>query len=162
MSLWDEIGAEIDALAKARGGPFQLYKPVLRIELYEHDDDVEVKVGRAKGASDVDLASVEVGRCKSLDEVVIRSASMSGRPYQECLLEALRNARKKAEVEVHEIPVESTRPPEERVAHALMHGARLDRGERISNVRIDRVEETPEGVRLETDLGSFVMKVSRA
>lgn len=77
MSVWDEIGAEIDAIAKTDGGPCGLYKPVLRIEIYEHDDEVRV----------------ELGRCKSMDEIVATRSALGGKTYPEALLETLRELR---------------------------------------------------------------------
>ena len=80
MSTWDQIGAALEQLANAGGGKLQLYKPVVRIEVYGHDDQV----------------SVEVGRCKSMDEVVIEVEVMNGRPWPEALLVALTAANAKA------------------------------------------------------------------
>lgn len=82
MSTWDEIGAKLHTLATTSGGLHALYKPVVRIEIYEHDDEV----------------TVEVGRCKGMDEIVIRKGALDGRAYPEALLamldEALREAQK--------------------------------------------------------------------
>lgn len=79
-SLWDQIGTELEALANASGGKHKLYKPVIRIEVYEHDDQVDV----------------EVDRCKGNNGVVIQKGAMSG-SWQEGLLRSLREARVEAE-----------------------------------------------------------------
>ena len=46
MTLWDEIGAEIEAISLARGGPSNVYQPML-IEYYEHDNEVRVQLDSA-------------------------------------------------------------------------------------------------------------------
>lgn len=53
MSKWDEVGAALIDLATIRGGPKDVYKPVVRIEYYEHDECVRVEVGRCKGMETV-------------------------------------------------------------------------------------------------------------
>lgn len=55
-----------------RGGPHNLYKPVVRIEWYEWDGN----------------AFVEVGRCKGMEEVVAK-ASRSGLNAEAVISEAL-------------------------------------------------------------------------
>lgn len=82
-SLWDLIGHEFQALATARGGKHQLYKPAIRIEVYEHDDCV----------------TLEVGRCKGMEEIVIQKDSIS-ESYPLAILRLLREARTEAEKQV--------------------------------------------------------------
>ena len=53
MSTWDEVGRELYELATLRGGPRDIYKPVIRIEYYEHDDCLRVEVGRCKGMENI-------------------------------------------------------------------------------------------------------------
>lgn len=61
-NLWLRIGKDLQRLATLRGGPLDLYKPFIRIEIFEHDDYVHV----------------QVGRCKSLDELVFSRSSVEG------------------------------------------------------------------------------------
>lgn len=58
-SKWDEVGALFQEISTLRGGPEKLYKPVVRIEYYEHDGIVNVAVGRCKGMDDI-AASAQV------------------------------------------------------------------------------------------------------
>lgn len=77
MSTWDEVGAALEELATIRGGPHKLYKPVVRVEYYEHDE----------------VVTVEVGRCKGMEEVVIRKSVTSAQEsVDDCLLVALKAA----------------------------------------------------------------------
>lgn len=43
----------VDAVGKFRGGPNNLYKPVVRVEWYEHDGIATVVIGRCKGLEDI-------------------------------------------------------------------------------------------------------------
>ncbi len=62
---------------------------------------------------------------------------------------------------IHEIPREHHGPLEAAVAHALMHGARLDRGELLGGVRFERIEDVmPGAFAIETDLGWFRVTVT--
>lgn len=81
MTLWDEVGKAFEELALLRGGPRDLYKPVIRIEYYEHDGCV----------------TVQVGRCKSMDEIVVdeRHESGGGDPMPADILACLKKAREK-------------------------------------------------------------------
>lgn len=49
----------VKKLGEFRGGPHNIYKPVIRLEYYEHDGIANVSVGRCKGMEDV-VADAEV------------------------------------------------------------------------------------------------------
>lgn len=80
-SLWEQIGGELDALVTTSGGRHKLHKPVVRIEVYEHDDEV----------------TVEVDRCKGSGGVVIRKGALGAESYPSALLRLLKEARAEAE-----------------------------------------------------------------
>ena len=59
MNSTDEMLVRIGRL---RGGEHQLYKPVVVLEFYEHDDE----------------ATVRIGRCKGMEEIVLTVSAMGG------------------------------------------------------------------------------------
>lgn len=46
---WNDVGEAIERISVMRGGPKGLYKPVVRVEWYEHDNAADVAVTRCKG-----------------------------------------------------------------------------------------------------------------
>lgn len=78
--VWQKIGAEIEALANTSGGKHGLYKPTVKIEIYEHDDQVRVEVDRSKGSGGVVI---------TIDRMSV--------PWQDGLLDALCAAKTEAE-----------------------------------------------------------------
>lgn len=76
QSAWDKVGALFEEISALRGGPYRLYKPVVRIEYYEHDGIVNAAVGRCKGMDDI-VARAQVWE----DETV---------PDQRCAVAVLR------------------------------------------------------------------------
>lgn len=72
---WDAVERKLHALSTARGGSLKIYKPVVRIEWYEHDG----------------IATVEVGRCKGMEEIVL-TASAQAEHAAEAISAALEKA----------------------------------------------------------------------
>ena len=58
----DMIATLMRDIGSLRGGSFSLYKPVVRVEFFEHDEE----------------STVEVGRCKGMEEIVLRVTSGLG------------------------------------------------------------------------------------
>lgn len=87
MSLWDTIGRELYGLACLDGGPEHIYKPVIRLEYYEHDGEVRVFVGRCKGVEDL---------AGEATEYEIHSAGFDADAFPKALLSAIRKARANA------------------------------------------------------------------
>lgn len=73
-SEWSEIPRLLHEVFMTSGGPKGLGKPAVRIEIYEHDDDVMVEVGRNKG----------------FDEVVSHVSYVGSKTYPEALVHCLR------------------------------------------------------------------------
>lgn len=58
----DEVGALLKGIGSLRGGKFNLYKPLITLEFYEHDD----------------VAWLQLDRCKNSGEIVYRSSTVMG------------------------------------------------------------------------------------
>lgn len=76
MSDWDKIGEAIERIGKMNGGPFKLYKPVVQIEWYDHDSEATVSVGRCKSMDEVVAVATTFGNPATAATVILRALKL--------------------------------------------------------------------------------------
>lgn len=53
----EDLEAFLRWVGQLRGGAFNLYKPVVRVEFFEHDEIWTIQVGRCKGMEEIVLTT---------------------------------------------------------------------------------------------------------